>query len=183
MKHSVSEVRSDLPAAEWVLSPQGRERARALARRLAPHDPSWIGSSIEPKAQQTAVIVSEVIGKPLQVVEGIHEQERRSLELAPSQEAFEQEVAELFARPDELVFGDETANQALARCRAAVDGVVGAHPDEDIALVSHGRVIALYVAYYTGVEPFAFWKRLGLPSFVVLSLPEREVIEVVESFS
>ena len=79
------------------------------------------------------------------------------------------------------VFGDETATEALARFRSAVDGVVEAHRDEDIALVSHGRVISLYVADYVGVEPFALWKRLGLPSFVVLSVPEREVIEVVES--
>jgi len=174
-------MRDDLPAAEWGLSAEGRERARRLAQRLAAHEPDLIGASTEPKAQQTAVIVADELGRPVQIFEGIHEQERRSRELAASQKAFEQEVDTFFARPDELVFGDETASQALARFRAAVEQVVVAHPDEDIALVSHGRVIALYVSDCADVEPFAFWKRLGLPSFVVLSLPGREVIEVVET--
>jgi broad specificity phosphatase PhoE len=180
VKHSLSEIRLDVPAAEWALSSEGRRRAKILAKRLAPHHPHLIGASVEPKAQQTAVIVSEELGKPMEIFEGIHEQERSSRELSSSEEAFEKEVAKLFARPDELVYGEETASQALRRFRSAVDGVVDAHGGEDIALVSHGRVISLYVADYAGIEPFSFWKRLGLPSFVILSLPGREIIEVVE---
>ena len=88
VKHSLSEIRSDVPAAEWVLSPEGRERARALAQRLAPHDLRLIGASQEPKAQQTAVIVSEKLGKPFQIFEGIHEHVRRSRELSSSEKAF-----------------------------------------------------------------------------------------------
>jgi broad specificity phosphatase PhoE len=111
---------------------------------------------------------------------GIHEQERQSLELLPGGK-FEAAVARLFDQPEELVFGDETAAQALARFRDAVDRVLEGRRKGNIALVSHGRVISLYVADCTGVEPFPFWRRLGLPSFVVLCLPEQKVGEVVES--
>lgn len=180
IKHSLPEIRPDRPAAEWVLTNEGRKRAAAIARRIAPHEPDVIGGSNEPKAIETAEIIARQLGKPVENFEGIHEQERKSLELLPGGK-FESAVAELFARPEELVFGDETATQAHHRFREAVDRCLKAHPDENVALVSHGRVITLFVTGYTRVEPFPFWRGLGLPSFVVMSLPDRKILEVVES--
>ncbi len=180
VKHSLPEIRPDRLAAEWVLTEEGRKRAAAIARRIALHEPDVIGASNEPKATETAQIIARELGKSVEIFEGIHEQERKSLELLPGGK-FESAVAELFARPEEPVFGDETATQALDRFRDAVDRVLETHPDENVALVSHGRVITLYVSGCTGIEPFPFWRRLGLPSFVVMSLPERKVLEVVES--
>ena len=180
VKHSVPDIRLDRPAAEWNLTAEGRKRAAALAKRLAAHEPDVIGASREPKATETAEILARELGKPIAIFDGIHEQERRSLELLPGGK-FEAAVAALFAQPEELVFGEETAAEALARFRQAVDRVLEIRETGNIVLVSHGRVISLYVADCTGVEPYPFWRRLGLPSFVVLSLPEQKVTEVVES--
>ena len=180
VKHSLPEIRPDRRAAEWVLTEEGRKRAVAVARRIARHEPGVIGASNEPKATETAEIIARELGKSVEIFEGLHEQERGSLELLPGGK-FESVVAELFARPDELVFGDETATQALGRFREAVDRFLETHPDGNVALISHGRIITLLVAAYAGVDPFPFWRRLGLPSFVVVSLPERKVLEVVES--
>jgi broad specificity phosphatase PhoE len=55
---------------------------------------------------------------------------------------------------------------------------VAGRPEGDLVVVSHGTVVALFVAAATGVEPYAFWNRLGLPSFVVLSLPGLEIARV-----
>jgi hypothetical protein len=41
-------------------------------------------------------------------------------------------------------------------------------------------VIALYVAARAGVDPLPLWRRLGLPSFVVLSLPDMTLVEIVD---
>ena len=43
----------------------------------------------------------------------------------------------------------------------------------------YGTVITLFVATHTKIEPFAFWKGLGLPSFVVMGVPQLDVVEVV----
>jgi broad specificity phosphatase PhoE len=59
--------------------------------------------------------------------------------------------------------------------------VLERHPDQTVAIVSHGTVITLYVARAAGVEPFAFWQGLGLPAFVVLSWPRLGLLNVVES--
>jgi broad specificity phosphatase PhoE len=55
-----------------------------------------------------------------------------------------------------------------------VDEILERYADENVAVVVHGTVITLFVARYAEVEPFGFWKRLGLPSFCVLtSIPLR----------
>ena len=53
------------------------------------------------------------------------------------------------------------------------------YKDENVMLVAHGTVITLFVAVHAKIEPFAFWKRLGLPSFVVMGGTGLEVVEVI----
>jgi len=55
--------------------------------------------------------------------------------------------------------------------------------EQNVVVFTHGTVLSLYVARATGIEPFALWKRLGLPSFVVLTLPQCKIIRVVEKIA
>ncbi len=41
-------------------------------------------------------------------------------------------------------------------------------------------MISLFVARHAAVEPFPLWRRLGLPSFVVLAVPALALLEVIE---
>jgi broad specificity phosphatase PhoE len=68
------------------------------------------------------------------------------------------------------VWGNETAEQAGERFSGALHEILERYPDENVAVVAHGTVITLFVARHAAVEPFVFWKRLGLPSFCVLTL-------------
>jgi broad specificity phosphatase PhoE len=49
-----------------------------------------------------------------------------------------------------------------------------------MVILTHGTVLSLFVSRATGMEPFALWNRLGLPSFVVLRFPQLELVSVVE---
>jgi broad specificity phosphatase PhoE len=42
----------------------------------------------------------------------------------------------------------------------------------DVVAVTHGTVIALFVAKHTGTDPFEFWRRQQMPFAVTLTLPE-----------
>jgi 2,3-bisphosphoglycerate-dependent phosphoglycerate mutase len=179
VKHSLPAIDPAKPAATWPLSDEGRRRCGPLAARLAPYQLSAVVASEEPKAAETAALVAARLGLPLETVPGLHEHLRTNVGWLGAA-AFEDAVARCFARPDELVFGQETANQARDRFMAAIGRVLERHPAGSVAVVAHGTVISLFVAARAGLDPFALWRRLGLPAVVVLSRPDLALLTVVE---
>ena len=179
VKHSLPDVDPSQPASRWLLSDEGRLRCLPLADRLARYRPAHIATSSEPKAIATAEIVSDRLGTPFEVTEGLHEHDRSNEPFIESKK-FESAVASFFDRPNELVLGRETASQAEMRFGEAVQRLVSQYTADSVVIVAHGTVISLYVAQHTGVEPLPLWRRLGLPSFVVLSLPDLDILDVIE---
>ena len=179
VKHAFPAIVPGLPANQWHLSSAGRERCKALAQKLAVYQPEVILSSIEPKAIETAQIVAEQLGLPFKTVPGLHEHERNNVKFG-SRHQFETAVACLFEQPFDLIFGEETAEQAYQRFAGSVMSLLEQYNGKSLAIVAHGTVITLFAARVCGIEPFPFWKRLGLPSFLVLSLPGMEVKATVE---
>jgi len=171
IRHSAPEVAPGVPAREWHLSAEGRRRCGPLAERMAAYAPRVIVSSAEPKAEETARLVGARLGVPIETAPGLHEHERDNAGYLGRDE-FQAAVADLFARPDVLALGRETATRALARFSAAVEGALAAHPAGDLAIVAHGTVMTLFVAHHAGVAPYPFWRALGLPALVALRLPE-----------
>jgi broad specificity phosphatase PhoE len=171
VKHSAPLVVPDAAPATWRLSPEGVARCAPLTERLRAFRPRSIVSSVEAKAAETASLVAAGLGLSVDLVPGLHEHDRRDTAFLGSI-AFADAVRELFARPDELVLGRETATQAGTRFAAAVDAILRDRPDEDVVVVSHGTVISLFVAARARADGYALWTRLGLPSLVVLGRPE-----------
>lgn len=169
VKHSLPEIQESLPAREWHLSEEGRIRAGLLAERLLAYQPDVIVSSIEPKAVETAEIVADKLKLGLQVVDGLHEHDRSASPYL-SKADFEDSVRKFFADPAQLVFGNETADEAHARFAQAVQSVLGSHPDKSILIVAHGTVIALFVSRVAGLSSLSLWRELGLPSFLVIDM-------------
>ena len=173
VRHSVPEIRRDVPAADWRLSEAGLARARTFAKRLDPGTARTVFTSEEPKAIETAQALAFEWGLEVTRAAGLHEHERPQAQML-TRDAFEARVRDLFARPDERVFGAESAARARRRFTMAVMRAVTASTD-DVIVVSHGTVITLFAAEAGGVEPFAFWKKLEMPCAVELSLPDLQV--------
>ena len=180
VRHSNPEIEPDQPASEWRLNEVGRRRAELLADRLRGFSPDVVWSSREPKAVETAEIVAAAFGVPVRTADGLEEHHRIGVPYFPTRDEFESAVEQLFCSPDRLVLGTETAEQALSRFTAAIDDVIDAG-QTDTVVVTHGTVMALYAASVAGVRPMCFWRRLGLPSFVVLTLPDMQIESIVES--
>jgi broad specificity phosphatase PhoE len=179
IKHAAPEVVPGVPSEKWELSARGRAQCEPLSERLAAYQPSRIVSSTEPKAAQTAQLVAERMNLPHETANDLFEHDRSNVPHMRSGE-FISHVELFFREPDELVLGLETANEAEARFRTAVDDVLARHASGNLAIVSHGTVIALFLAREPR-ERFRLWRQLGLPSYVVLSLPGYEQIELVAS--
>ena len=180
VKHSLPEVDPSVPAREWRLSREGRRRARILGERLDRYNPDRIFSSTEPKAIETAEIASDCLKIPMEIVEGLHEHERVNAGFL-KRDRFEQSIRRLYVQPGDPIFGEETADGAHCRFTRAVHGLTDRYPTENIAIVTHGTVLSLFVSRNSDLEPFALWKKLGLPSWVVLSRLDYRVIEVCPS--
>ncbi|MGH2537548.1 MAG: histidine phosphatase family protein [Candidatus Promineifilaceae bacterium] len=170
VKHSLPEMAADRPASDWRLGTEGVRRCAWLAAALALYEPAQIVASCEPKAAETAVQVSRLLDVQWQTTMGLHEHERPRAGLLPQSE-FERKVAQLFARPQERVFGAESGAEAGARFATAVAGCLAHSAGQNLIVVAHGTVITLLVAAHQPIEPFAFWRTLGLPSVVALRMP------------
>ena len=85
----------------------------------------------------------------------------------------------MLRKPDQLVLGEETASAALDRFERAILRVISAHPDQTIAVVSHGTVIAMFLAQHSHQPAFSLWRQMGLPSYAVLGLAEMALTELV----
>ena len=149
-----------MPSEEWELSAEGRRRCGALAERLAAYEPRALLASTEPKARETAELVAPALGLDVRLSDGLRETARRTVGwLAP--EELQRGIRELFRRPDEVVFGEESGAAALARFEAAVDGL-----PEPAVVVAHGTVLSLFAAPRTGRDPYELWRALELPDVV-----------------
>ena len=162
VRHSVPEVDPALAAEEWRLSDEGRRRCAPLAERLRAYGPTAIHSSTEPKMRETAELVGAELGLEVRESRALRETARRTVPWLEADE-FRRAVRGLFERPDEVVFGEESAVDALARFSATVDGL-----GERTIVVSGGTVISLYAAARSGEDAYELWSRLELPDLLVV---------------
>ena len=178
IKHAKPVVNPDVPSDEWGLGDEGRERAAKMVDTLRPYEITALASSTEPKAKQTADVIASGLGCGVREVEGLHEHDRRNVPHMDTRE-FISAVAQFFRHPRRLVLGGETAEQAYKRFADAVDGVIEAATG-DVAIVTHGTVIALFANRRAHEDAFMLWRKMGLPSMIVFDLPTYDVLSVVD---
>lgn len=167
IRHARPEIDPQLPAGQWPLSSDGQQQSLALAQRLNGMGLTHIVTSTEQKAIETGRIIATYLGLPLLTLPNLHEHDRTNTPFQ-SESQFQQAIRDLFAHPDQLVFGQETANQALARFQQAVAGVLEMFPAGKVAIVAHGTVISLYMAYCSGRDAYTLWQSLKQPDALSL---------------
>jgi broad specificity phosphatase PhoE len=174
VRHGMPEIVEGVPSAEWRLSNSGRIAAAALADNLRGFAFDHVASSPEPKAIGTADALAAQLGLSVEVDAGFAEHARRSVGFL-SREQLDSNITALFARPDTLVFGDETADQAYDRFCAALQRqrTSGAR---DIVAVTHGTILSIYVGRILGIDPLPFWRALTTPAAVILEAGQMRVI-------
>lgn len=180
VRHAAPATDGGVAPNQWPLSDAGRQSCRELARVLAPYWPAALVASREAKAAETAALLARTLGGPYSTAPGLQEHARANVGWLGLPE-YQAGIAAVFARPGQVAFGDESADQAYERFRTAVTAILDRHPDENVALVTHGTVLTLFVSrVQPGLEPLAFWQRLGLPAVAVLSRPSLALEQLIE---
>jgi broad specificity phosphatase PhoE len=167
IKHSLPTIDPKQPAAAWQLSSEGVERCHQLAKYLTDFLPATLVSSHEPKARATAHQIAERLALTPATVYGLEEQHRLTVPFLP-RKAFQETIRALFARPSELVFGEESADAAYTRFSTTINHLLDEHEDSNLLVVTHGTVISLFLSRVAQLDPYTLWEQLGLPSLLVV---------------
>jgi broad specificity phosphatase PhoE len=179
VKHARPQMTEGAPSHEWGLSPEGRAACGPLAEAVRPHDPAVIVTSEEPKARETGQLVAKALGKPVETAPGLEEHDRSNVPMMRTGE-FLSALANFFKEQNRLVLGKETGYQAAERFQRAVESVLDKHPDGNVAIVTHGTVLALFASENGAGDPFQLYRQLGLPSLLVFSVPDYRLVEKQE---
>ncbi|MCH7811727.1 MAG: histidine phosphatase family protein [Chloroflexi bacterium] len=165
VRHAAVTVRPGSLPQHWRLSPEGRAAAEALAG--APH---WAGlttvyTSPEPKALATAQRLAAPHGSPVRIEAGLREVSRP----AAMYDDYPAIVRRFLA--GERIDGWESREEAQRRVEAGIDALVAQSNGEDVAAVSHGLALTLYIAGLLGLgesAAFDLWSAMRFPDVAVL---------------
>jgi broad specificity phosphatase PhoE len=138
--HPQVRIDPDVPVPQWGLSETGVARTRQAAASGWTKRLRRIVSSDETKAIETAEILAESAGIGVEIVHGMHENDRSATGFLPPAE-FEKAADWFFANPDLSFKGWERATDAQARIVSSIDRILSSHnKDEPIAFIGHGGV-------------------------------------------
>ena len=163
IRHAKPEIDTTLPASEWRLSHQGKLDALKFAKDSLPNEIDLLISSFEPKAIETAQIMASERSIQAVIAGGLQEHARENIPYFPNPEHFQRHIKDLFAQPDECVFGTESATQALSRIQEAISTLLKKYPNKTVGFVTHGTVLSLLSGLVNKTDSFKIWRKLTLP--------------------
>lgn len=143
--------------ADVPLNLNGLEQAEIMAQSAVRHSIATIYTSDLLRARQTAEALARHVGVPV-----IVEPRLREIDQGEWQGMLATDIETRYAqrfkdrREDPLGVsppGGETVHQVRERVVAAVENIRTAHPEQSVALVSHGFAIAVIRTHYSG-KPF-----------------------------
>lgn len=149
-------------------------KAQILAESLRTYQLRQAVSSTERKAIETGQAIASRCGIDLSTDAALNEQGLDSVPFIPDRATFLARVHDHFQFPERAVLGNEPARHAADRLEAAVHrhSQTG---DSPVVLVSHGRVLASYLARLSGDDPWGIWESMTMPDafLAVLDSPGR----------
>ena len=136
--------------------------------------PATLVSSTEPKAVQTATVISERLGLDLFTRDGLREHWRSGEFLGRS--SFHSKIKAFFDNPTKVVYGQESCDELGLRIEAEVEAALSRHSTKNAILVTHGTAMTSYIVRHWQVDPFAIWKSLELPAYLGFTVPTFDIV-------
>jgi broad specificity phosphatase PhoE len=148
---------SDIP-----LNATGHQQAARVAAELVTANFSAIYSSDLSRAYETALALSRISGLPVQReprLREIHQGEWQGLREIDIQSRYGNAFQERKQQPLHIAPpGGETVVQVRDRVVSAVNDICIMHPDERVALVSHGFALALIQVHFSQMPIETAWQ-------------------------
>lgn len=153
-----------------ALTDLGRQQAREAGRRIKLlFDAEVVVASPFIRARETAEIIAEVLGLPVEVEHDLHERDvgllmGESYDSVMKQPDFDPERPWLWKPPEGESFED-----VQARAVPVIDRLAAQHPRRDVVVVSHGGVMMSLWAHFSGS-----WEGVHVPANCGIVLVEHD---------
>lgn len=163
VRHGRPLIDPEVPAAQWSLDPAHHDDVLRLRRSGRLPDGALWFSSTEPKAVQTARLLTDTTVPALPDLCEVRRPGRWV-------DDFEAAVLRGFADPDTAPLpGWESCRAATSRLTRCLNDLRTAEPGRDLVLVGHGTAWILLAATVSGTEPdVRRWQRLAMPDLIVV---------------
>lgn len=176
VRHAEPHVDPCRKASAWELTAAGRVAARGIAATLVDDRPDIVMTSREHKARETGQIIADVLGLTVCEHEGLGEQGGDGVEFIADRKLFRATVRQHFAEPSRILLGEESSIGAAMRFAQVVADLGDRLPAPRCpVLVSHGRVMAAFMASVTGADAWALWNDFRIPDAIAVD-PESGTI-------
>ncbi len=177
IRHAETQQAADVPNHEWALTEQGRQSVSTLAEALRPYQIDTLFTSTQQKAFETGKLLATELDITVEdIVEDFDEHDRSANAPYFAAEAdYVAMMARFFGEPAEIIYGTESAFDARGRFANGIYDIQDESPNGTVAIVTHGTVMALFLARCMGLDAFTVWQdiqQLGTPCYAVLSLPD-----------
>ncbi len=175
VRHAQVRLDPELPPRLWQLTAEGQAAAEALARLDLFVTVGAVITSPEPKARATAEPLARVAGIELHVEPDLREAERCAAPV-DDRDVFVARVGAWLNGSS--IPGWEERDAAAARIVACVERLLAASRG-DLAIVSHGTVLTLYLASLRGQAPvdLAVWEAIPSPAVAVVDPAGRRILQ------
>jgi broad specificity phosphatase PhoE len=157
---------------DWNLSEVGILRAQHMLNQPWISTIQTIFSSEERKAHQTAEIIAQHLQQQVFTDSQLGEIDRSASGFIPEPE-FNMVVSQFFARPQQNIRGWEKATHAQERISRTFQTIIDTHPNQNIAIVSHGGVGGLLVCHLKKVPIHQRYTSPRLGSYFVYDSDEK----------
>ena len=159
--------------AERPLMPEGIVQAKQMSEQIAAMRPriTAIYSSPFLRAVQTVKPLSEMTGVQIQVLEDLREKTMGHGDINAARRRMWDDMA--FRLP-----GGETSAEAQGRAELAIEGIARSHPNEVVAVATHGTLLGLILKLYKPDFGYEDWRAMTMPDLYHLDVPDDGRVEV-----
>ena len=174
IRHAEPSVDTGVPASDWRLCPEGVESCAKLAADLRAFLPASLMSSTEPKAIETAEVISVSLNLDVSTRDALREHKRPGEFLSSAK--FESKIRTFFANPASVIYGQESCEDVGMRIEVEVHRALSHIPSSNAILVTHGTAMTSFIMRHWQVDPFELWKSLGLPAYLAFTVPTFDIV-------
>jgi 2,3-bisphosphoglycerate-dependent phosphoglycerate mutase len=156
VRHAESRYAPDEEATRG-LTDQGRQQAEQLVGTLEQYGIDVVVSSPYRRAVGTVAPLAEAIGTEVVTEDGFRERE------LPHVDDFEATAERLWENPAASVEGGESHERAQKRGVDTVKRTVARWSGTEIAVGTHGTLLALILNHYDSSYDYEFWRQMTMP--------------------